>query len=73
MGLFMLWLKWTLGNSGQRRVVGPGPGVKPVRGENRINKVLTAVRMFLVHAVVNKAAPGPHPQVRALISVLMLF
>jgi site-specific recombinase XerD len=57
MGLFMLWLKWTPGNGGQRRVVVPGPGTKPVRGERRINKVLTAVRMFLVHAVVNKAAP----------------
>ncbi|MCX5316222.1 tyrosine-type recombinase/integrase [Streptomyces sp. NBC_00154] len=57
MGLFMLWLKWTPGNGGQRRVVVPGPGAKPVRGESRINKVLTAVRMFLVHAVVNKAAP----------------
>ncbi|MFK0113911.1 hypothetical protein [Streptomyces sp. NPDC091217] len=57
MGLFMIWLKWTPGNGGQRRVVVPGPRAKPVRGERRINKVLTAVRMFLVHAVVNKAAP----------------
>ncbi|WP_326720423.1 tyrosine-type recombinase/integrase [Streptomyces sp. NBC_00243] len=57
MGLFMLWLKWTPGNGGWRQVVVPGPGSKPVRGEIRINKVLTAVRMFLVHAVTNKAAP----------------
>ncbi|MCX5317981.1 tyrosine-type recombinase/integrase [Streptomyces sp. NBC_00154] len=57
MGLFMIWLKWTPGRSGSRQVVVPGPGSKPVRGEIRINKVLTAVRMFLLHAVANKAAP----------------
>ncbi|MFF7174812.1 hypothetical protein [Streptomyces pseudovenezuelae] len=57
VGLFMLWLKWTPGNGGQHRVVVPGPGAKPVGGERRINKVLIAVRMFLVHAVVNKVAP----------------
>ncbi|MFC5252210.1 hypothetical protein [Streptomyces nigrescens] len=58
MGLFMLWLKWTPGNGGQRRVVVPGPGSRPVRGEIRINKALSGVRMFLVHAVMNKAAPA---------------
>lgn len=58
MGLFMLWLRWTPGNGGQRQVVVPGPGSEPVRRDGRINKVLTAVRMFLVHAVVNKAAPA---------------
>lgn len=36
----------------------PGPGAEPVRGDSRINKVLTAVRMFLSHSVVNKAAPA---------------
>jgi hypothetical protein len=46
IGLFMLWLKWTPGNGGQRRLVVPGPGTKPIRGESRINKVLTAVRIF---------------------------
>ncbi|MDQ1033356.1 integrase/recombinase XerD [Streptomyces umbrinus] len=58
MGLFMIWLGWTSGNGGQRRTVVPGPGARPVRGDGRINKVLTAVRMFLVHAVVNKEAPA---------------
>lgn len=58
MGLFILWLRWTPGNGGQRQVVVPGPGTKPVRGDTRINKVLTAVRMFLVHAVINRAAPA---------------
>ncbi|MEV5788049.1 site-specific integrase [Streptomyces sp. NPDC051639] len=58
MGLFMIWLKWAPGRGGSRRVVVPGPGSKPVRGEIRINKVLTAVRMFLLHALANKAAPG---------------
>ncbi|ALV33239.1 recombinase XerD [Streptomyces sp. CdTB01] len=57
MGLFMLWLKWTPGDGGQHVTVMPGPGSKPVRGESRINKVLTAVRMFLAHAVVNKVVP----------------
>ncbi|MEU6602488.1 site-specific integrase [Streptomyces flaveolus] len=56
MGLFILWLRWTPRNGGQRQVVVPGP--KPVRGDTRINKVLTAVRMFLVHAVINKAVPA---------------
>lgn len=58
MGLFMVWLRWAPGNGGQRQAVVPGPGGKPVRGDARINKVLTAVRMFLLHAVVNKAAPA---------------
>ncbi|MFE0436850.1 tyrosine-type recombinase/integrase [Streptomyces nigra] len=58
MGLFMLWLRWTPGNGGQRRTVVPGPGARPVRGDGRINKVLTAVRMFLAHAVANKDAPA---------------
>ncbi|MFB7648057.1 tyrosine-type recombinase/integrase [Streptomyces sp. NPDC056084] len=57
MGLFILWLRWTPGDSGQTIVV-PGPGAKPVRSDGRINKVLTAVRMFLSHAVANKRAPA---------------
>ncbi|MFE7244429.1 tyrosine-type recombinase/integrase [Streptomyces sp. NPDC057580] len=58
MGLFMLWLRWTPGNNSGARVVVPGPGGKPVRGDSRINAVLTAVRMFLAHAVVDKVAPA---------------
>lgn len=58
MGLFMVWLRWAPGNGGQRRTVVPGPGGTPVRWDARINKVLTAVRMFLLHAVVNKTAPA---------------
>ncbi|MGW9046847.1 tyrosine-type recombinase/integrase [Streptomyces lydicus] len=57
MALFMLWLRWTPGHGGGQVVV-PGPGAKPVRGDGRINRVLTAVRGFLAHAVVNKAAPA---------------
>lgn len=57
MGLFMVWLRWAPGNGGRRQAVVPGPGT-PVRGDARINKVLTAVRMFLLHAVVNKVAPA---------------
>jgi integrase/recombinase XerD len=58
MGLFMLWLRWTPGDGGQRQVVVPGPGSKPVRSDGRINKVLTAVRMFLIHAIGDKAVPA---------------
>ncbi|MEU7159174.1 hypothetical protein AB0A98_22455 [Streptomyces chrestomyceticus] len=54
MGLLVLWLRWTPGRGGQHRVVVPGPGSKPVREDRRINKVLTAIRMFLIHAVNNK-------------------
>jgi integrase/recombinase XerD len=57
MGLFMLWLRWTPGHGGGQVVV-PGPGAKPVRGDGRINRVLTAVRGFLTHAVVNKTVPA---------------
>ncbi|CDR10123.1 predicted protein [Streptomyces iranensis] len=58
MGLFMLWLKWTPGRGGDAPVVVPGPGSKPIRGEIRVNKVLTAVRMFLLYAVTNKLVPA---------------
>ncbi|MFD3657793.1 tyrosine-type recombinase/integrase [Streptomyces sp. NPDC058620] len=58
MGLFMLWLKWTPGRGGNAPVVVPGPGAKPVRGEIRVNKVLTAVRMFLLYGVTNKLVPA---------------
>lgn len=58
MGLFMLWLKWTPGCGSNAPAVVPGPGAKPVRGEIRVNKVLTAVRMFLLYAVTNRMAPA---------------
>ncbi|MFD3803686.1 tyrosine-type recombinase/integrase [Streptomyces sp. NPDC058619] len=59
MGLFMLWLKWAPGRGGKKTsVVVPGPGSKPVRQEARRNKVLTAVRMFLLHALTEKTVPG---------------
>lgn len=58
MGLFMLWLKWTPGRGSNAPVVGPGPGAKPVRAEIRVNKVLSAVRMFLLYAVTNKMVPA---------------
>jgi integrase/recombinase XerD len=54
MGLFITWLKYTPTDGGW---VVPGPGVKPVRGDGRINRVLVAVRGFLSFAVVNKEAP----------------
>lgn len=58
LGLFILWLKWNPGGDEPARGVVPGPGSKQVRGESRINKVLAAVRGFLVHAVISKKAPA---------------
>ncbi|MFC7308945.1 tyrosine-type recombinase/integrase [Streptomyces monticola] len=58
MGLFILWLRWTPGRGGQHRIVVPGPGTKAVRGNRRINQVLTGIRMFLVHAVGANEAPA---------------
>ncbi|MFD8810434.1 tyrosine-type recombinase/integrase [Streptomyces sp. NPDC059627] len=58
MGLFILWLRWTPSRGDQRRIVVPGPGAKPVRGNRRINKVLTGIRMFLVYAVGSKEVPA---------------
>lgn len=55
IGLFMTWLKYTPSCGGQ---VVLGRGAKAVRGEGRINQVLTAVRGFLSFAVVNREAPG---------------
>ncbi|MGW6151738.1 hypothetical protein ACWFRM_01190 [Streptomyces sp. NPDC055144] len=54
----MLWLQWTPGRGDNAPVVVPGPGAKPVRAESRVNKVLTAVRMFLLYAVTNKMVPA---------------
>lgn len=55
LGLFVLWLRWTPGPNTGQRAVRPGPGSDPVRGNSRINKVLTAVRGFLAHGVGRKA------------------
>lgn len=53
----MVWLKFT-----PARVIDGealrGPGTRPVRGERRINGILTAVRAFLAFAVVNRDVPG---------------
>jgi site-specific recombinase XerD len=56
MGLFMTWLRFTPAQ-GEALVI-PGPGGKPVRGERRVNRVLIAVRGFLMHAVAANEAPG---------------
>lgn len=58
LGLFMVWLKYTPSRpvNGSTSVVF-GPGTKPVRGERRINVILTAVRGLLSHAVSVGAAP----------------
>ncbi|MGY0062952.1 tyrosine-type recombinase/integrase [Streptomyces sp. LZ34] len=55
----MVWLKYTPSRpvNGSTAVVF-GPGAKPVRGERRINVILTAVRGLLSHAVSVGAAPG---------------
>lgn len=63
LGLFMTWLryvpkKFAAPDAGRDGAVLVGPGQKPARGERRINNVLTAVRGFLSHAVVNGSAPA---------------
>lgn len=63
LGLFMIWLRHAGASvSGAEAVSGgqvlSGPGTDPVRGERRINGVLTAVRGFVTHAVTAGTAPG---------------
>lgn len=54
-GLFITWLKYV--PAGRESTIVAGPGAALVRGESRINQVLTAVRGLLMHAVVAKEAP----------------
>ena len=66
LGLFIVWLRHAgaeasvagAGYGGRDAVVLAGPGHRPVRGERRINTVLTAVRGFVVHSVTSGDAPG---------------
>jgi integrase/recombinase XerD len=63
LGLFMTWLKYaSKGVSGIEPTLGAavmgGPGHKPVRGEKRVNGVLTAVRGMIAHAVTHDDAPA---------------
>ncbi len=63
LGLFMTWLRHAGPQaSGADAVAGgevlAGPGAGPVRGERRVNAVLTAVRGFVTHAVTCGQAPG---------------
>ncbi|WP_410676893.1 tyrosine-type recombinase/integrase [Amycolatopsis sp. cmx-4-68] len=54
MGLFMTWLKFV---PTETAAVVMGPGMVPVRGERRVNNVLTSVRGFLAFAVTIDAVP----------------
>lgn len=56
LALFMVWLKFTPAGEIDGPVV-RGPGSEPVRSEGRINRVLTAVRGFLVFAINSNEAP----------------
>ena len=59
LGLFITWLRHAPARAaGGGREVLAGPGLEPVRGERRINAVLTAVRAFITHAVTTGRAPG---------------
>jgi integrase/recombinase XerD len=64
LGLFMTWLAHAGPQSSGISVpaggaaVLAGPGAARVRGESRINAVLTAVRGMVVHAVTEGTAPG---------------
>jgi integrase/recombinase XerD len=49
LGPFMTWLKYAPANA-DRQVVA-GPGARPVRGERRVNFILTVVREFLRYGV----------------------
>ena len=53
-GLFMTWLKYVPAGGGP---LVQGPGARPVRGEVQINRVLVAIRGFLVFAVIGGEAP----------------
>jgi integrase/recombinase XerD len=55
LGLFIVWLKHTPARSDRVLV---GPGVAPVRGASRINRILTATRGFLMFAVAANELPG---------------
>lgn len=57
LGLFIVWLKYIPGEGGDDAGVVRGPGMVPVRGERRINQVLSAVRGFLAFAVARDEAP----------------
>ena len=62
LGLFVTWLRHSPAGPAVSTVDGAGvvlvgPGGPAVRGERRINGVLTAVRGFIVHAVTTGAAP----------------
>ena len=54
IGQFMTWLKYTPAGGG---TLVQGPGVRPARGERRVNRVLVATRGFLVFAVNGGEAP----------------
>ena len=64
LGLFITWLRHSAGgprtfdDDGAGGQVLAGPGGPAVRGERRINAVLTAVRGFIVHAVTTGAGTG---------------
>jgi integrase len=63
LGLFVIWLRHAgTSVSGVEAVAGgqvlSGPGADAVRGERRINGVLTAVRGFVTHAVTAGVAPA---------------
>jgi len=49
LGSFITWLQHTPADSDRR--VAAGPGVRPVRGERRVNLILTVVREFLRYGV----------------------
>ncbi|MER6364470.1 tyrosine-type recombinase/integrase [Kitasatospora sp. NPDC001527] len=58
LGLFMVWLQYTpIEPDGTIGTVRMGPGAEPVRGERRVNRILTGVRGFLTHAIRDGAAP----------------
>ncbi|MEV0110599.1 tyrosine-type recombinase/integrase [Nocardia sp. NPDC050799] len=71
LGSFILWLRHSPNPRSAEVVI--GPGLQPVRGERRVNAILTAVRGFLSFAVTaGEAEPEVMAQIYELGSTLDL-
>ncbi|MFE3001036.1 tyrosine-type recombinase/integrase [Nocardia sp. NPDC059246] len=71
LGAFILWLRYTPDSKSATVLIGPGR--EPVRGERRVNAILTAVRGLLAFAVTaGEARPEVMAQIYELGSTLDL-
>ncbi|GAA1614175.1 tyrosine-type recombinase/integrase [Catellatospora bangladeshensis] len=58
MAAFIVWLRFAPSDLDAEAAVVAGPGARPVRQARRINRVLSAVRLFLASAVTYKDVPA---------------